>query len=157
MSCGALRLAWRAGLYQNLSALWCSLQTNCCFEPTCGVRAAPQGWVLSCCRGLTVGRFVVGLGIGISAVVVPAYLGELAPAKLRGRIVEVYEVVLCIGMLAAVLADAALAHAPNNWRWMVGLPVIPGLILSGKPRAPSSKALACECFGNESTFFWLGI
>lgn len=74
----------------------------------------------------------MGLGIGISAVVVPAYLGELSPAKLRGRIVEVYEVVLCIGMLAAVLADAALAHAPSSWRWMVGLPVVPGIILSGK-------------------------
>ncbi|KAK9803469.1 hypothetical protein WJX73_005311 [Symbiochloris irregularis] len=26
--------------------------------------------------------------------------------------------------------DAALQNAPNNWRWMVGLPVVPGLVLS---------------------------
>ena len=88
---------------------------------------------LFCNRGLVVGRILIGLGIGVSAVVVPAYLGELSPAKLRGRIVEVYELVLCVGMLAAVLADAALQDAPNNWRWMVGLPVVPGLVLSGKP------------------------
>ncbi len=42
--------------------------------------------------GLVVGRLLVGVGIGISAVVVPAYLGEVAPAEARGRIVEVYEV-----------------------------------------------------------------
>ena len=35
------------------------------------------------------GRLLVGFGIGISAVVVPAYLGEVAPAGMRGRIVEV--------------------------------------------------------------------
>ncbi|KAK9817311.1 hypothetical protein WJX72_012503 [[Myrmecia] bisecta] len=80
--------------------------------------------------GLVVGRVVVGLGIGISAVVVPAYLGEVAPAKSRGKIVEIYEVMLCLGMLCSVLADVALQDVHNNWRWMVGLPFIPGFILS---------------------------
>ena len=32
-------------------------------------------------RLLCFGRFLVGLGIGISAVVVPVYLGEVAPAQ----------------------------------------------------------------------------
>lgn len=39
-----------------------------------------------------VGRLLVGLGIGVSAVVVPAYLGEVAPPQARGTIVELYEV-----------------------------------------------------------------
>ena len=78
-----------------------------------------------------VGRVLVGFGIGISAVVVPAYLGELSPAALRGRIVELYEVALCIGMLCAVIADFSLENVHNNWRWMVGIPAIPGLIMSG--------------------------
>ncbi len=38
------------------------------------------------------GRLLVGLGIGVSAVVVPAYLGEVAPPQARGTIVELYEV-----------------------------------------------------------------
>jgi Sugar (and other) transporter len=42
--------------------------------------------------GLVLGRLLVGLGIGVSAVVVPAYLGEVAPAPARGTIVELYEV-----------------------------------------------------------------
>ncbi|KAI8468592.1 MAG: major facilitator superfamily domain-containing protein [Monoraphidium minutum] len=40
---------------------------------------------------LIAGRFITGLGIGASAIVVPAYLAELAPAKTRGSIVAIYE------------------------------------------------------------------
>lgn len=41
---------------------------------------------------LIVGRLLVGLGIGASAIVVPAYLAEIAPAKNRGMVVQMYEV-----------------------------------------------------------------
>ncbi len=70
---------------------------------------------------LLIGRFLVGVGIGMSAVVAPAYLGEIAPAHLRGRIVESYEILLCFGMLASVAMDVAFGHLPHNWRWMVRL------------------------------------
>jgi hypothetical protein len=43
-----------------------------------------------------VGRFLVGLGIGASAIVVPAYLAEIAPAAKRGAVVQTYEVRLVI-------------------------------------------------------------
>ena len=88
-----------------------------------------------------VGRLLVGLGIGVSAVVVPAYLGEVAPANLRGRIVEVYEAMLCLGMLAAVLIDAGLQHLPYNWRWMVGAPVLPAILMSGV----IARLMVCGC------------
>ena len=57
---------------------------------------------------LVAGRLVIGLGIGVSAVVIPAYLGEMAPPVLRGLIVASYEGMLCVGMLAALLVDAVL-------------------------------------------------
>lgn len=82
-------------------------------------------------RGLVAGRLLVGLGIGVSAVVVPAYLGEVAPAEARGRVVELYELLLCAGMLAAALADWALAGLPGAWRWMVAAPILPALLMSG--------------------------
>ena len=45
-------------------------------------RYAPMAdHVLYVIRLLCFGRFLVGLGIGISAVVVPVYLGEVAPAQ----------------------------------------------------------------------------
>ena len=97
--------------------------------------------------GLIVGRILVGLGIGVSAVVVPAYLGELSPAKLRGRIVELYEVALCVGMLVAVLVDAGLAGVDNDWRWMVGVPAIPGLIMSGAGPLAARGSACPPCLG----------
>eukprot|EP00879_Flechtneria_rotunda_P018505 GHRR01019417.1.p1 GENE.GHRR01019417.1~~GHRR01019417.1.p1 ORF type:complete len:197 (+),score=47.52 GHRR01019417.1:721-1311(+) len=41
---------------------------------------------------LVVGRLLVGLGIGASAIVVPTYLAEIAPAAKRGAVVQTYEV-----------------------------------------------------------------
>lgn len=79
-----------------------------------------------------VGRLLVGMGIGVSAVVVPAYLGEVAPSQTRGRIVQLYEVLLCTGMLAAVLANWVLERLPDGWRWMVGAPIVPALFMSGE-------------------------
>jgi len=55
--------------------------------------------------GLCLGRFLTGLGIGASAVVTPAYLGEMAPRDKRGQIVALYEVMLCVGMLMSGLVD----------------------------------------------------
>ena len=34
-------------------------------------------------------------------------------------------------MLGSLLADVALMHLPDNWRWMVGLPVLPATVLAG--------------------------
>lgn len=78
---------------------------------------------------LAIGRVFIGLGVGVSAVVVPAYLGEIAPAKVRGTIVESYELMLCLGMAAAQLFDMAVYNLAGNWRWMVGAPAVPGALL----------------------------
>ena len=43
-----------------------------------------------------------------------------------------YELLLCSGMLGSVLADVALMKLPDNWRWMVGVPVLPAAVLAGK-------------------------
>ena len=75
--------------------------------------------------GLAVGRLVVGLGVGASAVCVPAYVAEMAPPETRGALVVTYELMLCFGMLFAGVADYALRGFPNNWRWMVAAPAVP--------------------------------
>lgn len=80
--------------------------------------------------GLIAGRVIVGAGIGVSAAVVPAYLAELAPARHRGATVEVYELMLTIGALVAVLIDAALSGVAHDWRWMVGAPLPFAVVLA---------------------------
>jgi MFS family permease len=61
---------------------------------------------------LVAGRLVTGLGVGASAVVVPAFLAEMAPPALRGLTVISYECMICIGMLASLLVDAAFEVCP---------------------------------------------
>jgi MFS transporter, SP family, galactose:H+ symporter len=79
---------------------------------------------------LLVGRFVVGIGIGFSSVVAPLYISEVAPATIRGSLVSLYQFAITIGILTAYVVDYALAHG-REWRWMLGLAVVPSLILIG--------------------------
>jgi sugar porter (SP) family MFS transporter len=85
---------------------------------------APSEAILLC------GRFIVGLGIGFSSVVAPLYISEVAPAGIRGALVSLYQFAITIGILVAYLVDFAFAAA-GEWRWMLGLAVVPSLVLIG--------------------------
>lgn len=75
------------------------------------------------------GRFIVGLGVGAAAMVVPMYIAECAPAKYRGRLIVID--VLCItgGQVLSYLIGAAFKNVPNGWRYMVGLGALPSSLL----------------------------
>ena len=51
---------------------------------------------------LIVGRLIVGLGVGASAVVSPLYMAEMSPANVRGRVILLYSVFLGLGTLVCV-------------------------------------------------------
>jgi sugar porter (SP) family MFS transporter len=76
---------------------------------------------------LVAGRLVVGLGIGLSSVV-PVYISEISPANARGWQASLYQLAITIGILSAYLVDYAFA-GNENWRWMLGLAAIPGVLL----------------------------
>jgi SP family galactose:H+ symporter-like MFS transporter len=88
---------------------------------------------------LLAGRLVVGVAIGFSSVVAPLYISEVAPASVRGALVSLYQFAITVGILMAYLVDYALAAA-EQWRWMLGLAVVPALILMagmvGMPESP---------------------
>ncbi len=46
---------------------------------------------------LMVGRFVVGLGVGIASMIVPVYLSEVSPISTRGAVVACFIVAVTIG------------------------------------------------------------
>lgn len=59
--------------------------------------------VLYVIRLLCFGRFLVGLGIGISAVVVPVYLGEVAPAQVTFYALQHMSACSAVATLSAIL------------------------------------------------------
>ena len=91
---------------------------------------------------LLVFRLISGLGIGGSSVLGPVYLAELAPARLRGRLVGLFQVNIVAGILlgyASNYAVASLIGGPNAWRWQFGVAIVPALLfalfLIGVPRS----------------------
>lgn len=82
-------------------------------------------------RELVLGRVLVGLGVGMASMVVPTYLAEIAPTKVRGRIIGINSLLITGGQVIAYLIDAAFYNLPHGWRWMVlagGVPAIFQLI-----------------------------
>ena len=73
-------------------------------------------------------RFVGGFGVGMSSIVVPAYISEIAPRERRGRLVALYQFQIVFGILVAFLSNFLLAsYAGLGWRWMLGAEALPAL------------------------------
>jgi sugar porter (SP) family MFS transporter len=85
---------------------------------------APDVWTLISAR------FVLGLSVGTAAFVAPMYIGELVPPKIRGGLVSFNQLMVTIGILVAYIVDFALKGFSNNWRWMLALGAIPGILLA---------------------------
>ncbi len=75
------------------------------------------------------GRAVVGIAIGVASMLTPLYLAEIAAKDRRGAVVSLNQFCITLGILVSYLVDYALANSANNWRWMLGLGSVPGLIL----------------------------
>ncbi|KAI5781527.1 myo-inositol transporter [Geopyxis carbonaria] len=78
---------------------------------------------------MTVGRFVIGWGVGLAAMIVPIYIAELAPAKFRGRMITVDSMAITGGQVIAYAIGAGFETIPHGWRWMVGLGGVPSIAL----------------------------
>lgn len=78
---------------------------------------------------LLLGRFLVGLAIGVASMLTPLYLAEIAPARDRGAVVSLNQLCITVGILVSYLVGFALAGADDGWRWMLGIGALPGVIL----------------------------
>jgi MFS transporter, SP family, galactose:H+ symporter len=94
---------------------------------------AVMQWAAPDAAILVVGRFVVGVGVGVAAVAAPLYAAELAPANLRGRFISSYQLAITLGIFLAYLVNAQLVGAGQSasdaWRAMLGAAAVPGLAL----------------------------
>ncbi|CAQ00890.1 putative sugar transporter [Clavibacter sepedonicus] len=86
---------------------------------------------------LTIWRIVGGLGI--ASVVAPAYIAEISPKLLRGRLASLQQLAITLGIFTALLSDAVFAGAAGGasedfwlgleaWRWMLLVCAIPAVI-----------------------------
>jgi sugar porter (SP) family MFS transporter len=75
-------------------------------------------------------RFIGGVGVGVSSVAAPAYIAEISTAKIRGRLVALYQFNIVFGILIAYFSNFLLkgVGGNNDWRWMLGVEAIPALI-----------------------------
>ncbi|MGZ4582745.1 MAG: sugar porter family MFS transporter [Mycobacterium sp.] len=77
---------------------------------------------------LLVARFLLGLTIGVSVVVVPVFVAESAPAAVRGSLLTAYQLAIVSGLIVGYLTGYLLAGT-HSWRWMLGLATVPAVLL----------------------------
>ncbi|HXW38242.1 MAG TPA: sugar porter family MFS transporter [Acidimicrobiales bacterium] len=77
---------------------------------------------------LVVGRLVVGFGVGVASVAAPLYAAELAPARVRGRMISLYQLAITLGIFVAYFADYLLTQG-DQWRLMLGVSAVPAFLL----------------------------
>jgi MFS transporter, SP family, arabinose:H+ symporter len=91
-------------------------------------------------------RFIGGLGIGAASMVSPLYITELAPAKIRGKLVSYYQLAIVLGILLIFFVNSLIQASGDEawnveygWRYMLGSEVLPaGLFLVAMFFVPES-------------------
>lgn len=76
-------------------------------------------------------RILLGLAVGAASALVPAYMSEMAPARLRGRLSGINQTMIVSGMLISYVVDFLLKDMPEAmaWRLMLSLAAVPAVIL----------------------------
>lgn len=87
-----------------------------------------------------VARFAAGIGVGMASMLSPLYIAEIAPARIRGRMVAINQLTIVLGILITNIVNYFLSdNGVEAWRWMFGLGAVPsGLFLLGALWLPES-------------------
>lgn len=92
-------------------------------------------WFAASLTQFVVWRLIGGLGIGAASIIAPMYIAEIAPARLRGRLVTLYQLGIVLGILAAVFVNMLIQRMGDEawnttvgWRWMFLVGVVPALL-----------------------------
>ena len=80
-------------------------------------------------------RIIGGVGVGLASMLSPLYIAEIAPAKIRGKLVSWNQFAIIFGMLVIYFVNWFIARSGNEdwlinegWRWMFFSGVIPAAI-----------------------------
>jgi SP family xylose:H+ symportor-like MFS transporter len=97
-------------------------------------------------------RIIGGIGVGLASAICPMYIGEVAPADIRGRLVSINQFAIIFGMLVVYFVNWGIANGQSiefinetGWRWMFASEAIPaaifGVLLFFVPETPRYLAL----------------
>ncbi|WP_298537596.1 D-xylose transporter XylE [uncultured Algibacter sp.] len=97
-------------------------------------------------------RIIGGIGVGLASMLSPLYIAEIAPAKIRGKLVSMNQFAIIFGMLVVYFVNYYIAKQGDEswlntigWRWMFASETIPAglflLMLFMVPDTPRSLVL----------------
>ena len=86
-----------------------------------------------------IARLMGGMAVGAASVLSPAYISEVAPASMRGRLTTVQQIMIITGLTAAFMVNWYLARIAGEstathwmgleaWRWMYLMQSVPAAI-----------------------------
>ena len=121
-------------------------------------------------------RILGGLAVGAASVLAPAYISEITPASIRGRLSSIQQVAIIVGLTAAFMSNYVLAGSAGSstsefwfgfdaWRWMFWIEMVPAAIfffalfvipesprfLAIKDRDTQAKAVLARLFGEQAS------
>ncbi len=80
-------------------------------------------------------RVLGGIGVGLASMLSPMYISEIAPAKIRGKLVSWNQFAIIFGMVVVYFVNYFIARGQASewintigWRWMFGSETIPAAI-----------------------------
>ncbi|WP_248724335.1 D-xylose transporter XylE [Seonamhaeicola sp. ML3] len=100
-------------------------------------------------------RIIGGIGVGLASMLSPLYIAEIAPAKIRGKLVSMNQFAIIFGMLVVYFVNYFIAKQGDDswlntigWRWMFASETIPAtlflLMLLMVPDTPRSLVLKSQ-------------
>jgi MFS transporter, SP family, sugar:H+ symporter len=86
-----------------------------------------------------IARLMGGMAVGAASVLSPAYISEVAPASVRGRLTTLQQIMIIIGLTIAFVVNYFLAQSAGEstasywagieaWRWMYLMQAVPAVI-----------------------------
>jgi SP family sugar:H+ symporter-like MFS transporter len=84
-------------------------------------------------------RVMGGLAVGAASIICPAYISEIAPARIRGRLASLQQLAIVLGLFLAFLSNYFIAGAAGTasasfwwgfkaWQWMFWMEIIPSVV-----------------------------